>query len=79
MVTLTSKNGRDLSKQERFPTLGNRTKIFLGREKSNTKFFPNKKYIVISARVHPSEVASSYVLKSFVLHILNSAKTDSKK
>lgn len=63
----------------KFPQLGSKSrKLFLGRTQSNTRFFPNKKYIVLSARVHPSEVASSYVLKSFVLELLRKHNTTYK-
>lgn len=69
MITITGKNATK-TETEHFPQLGVRSHLFLGREKSNTKFFPNKKYIVLSARVHPSEVASSYVLRALVKYLL---------
>lgn len=63
----------------KFPQLGkNHTSLFLGRSQSNTQFFPNKKYIVLSARVHPSEVASSYVLRSLVQELLRKYNTTYK-
>ena len=78
MVTITNRQ-RKLKQIQRFPQFGKNPKLFLGRKQSNTQFFPNKKYIVISARVHPSEVASSYVLRAFTNYILNKRKTYAKK
>ncbi len=78
MVTFTNKE-TDPNKVERIPQIGNKPKLFLGRDLSNTSFFPRKKYIVLSARVHPSEVASSYVLRSFVRYMLKERKQDAKK
>ena len=78
MITITNKQ-RNLSQVQRFPQIGKNPKLFLGRAVSNTQFFPNKKYIVLSARVHPSEVASSYVLRAFTNYILNKRKGFTKK
>ena len=77
MITLTRKN-KTQTDYVHFPQLGIKTPVFLGREKSNTKFFPNKKYIVLSARVHPSEVASSYVLRAFVKYLLKQQNKEAK-
>ena len=78
MVTFTNKE-KDPDKIERFPQIGSDSPIFLGRKRSNTSFFPKKKYIVISARVHPSEVASSYVIRAFTNYILRNRYKDSKR
>ena len=78
MITITNRD-KSQSKHKYFPQLGIQSPLFLGREKSNTRFFPNKKYIVISARVHPSEVASSYVLRAFIRHLLKVQETTSGK
>jgi len=78
MVTITNRQ-RNLTQVKHFPQIGKNPKLFLGRERSNTQFFPNKKYIVLSARVHPSEVASSYVLRGFTNYILNKRKSYTKK
>lgn len=77
MITITRKNNSETEKHY-FPQLGVKSHLFLGRQKSNTRFFPNKKYIVLSARVHPSEVASSYVLRAFVKHLLKQMDKDAK-
>lgn len=78
MVTITGKNTSQ-GEFDYFPQLGIKSPVFLGREKSNTKFFPNKKYIVLSARVHPSEVASSFVLRALVRYILKQQNNEAQK
>lgn len=81
MITVTGRES-NTSLLDRFPQLGNSSntsKLFLGRERSNTRFFAHKKYIVLSARVHPSEVASSYVLKSLLHFFLKERKRHTKR
>jgi hypothetical protein len=78
MVTITNRV-KDEGTLERFPQIGGKIPLFLGRQQSNTRFFPKKKYIIISARVHPSEVASSFVLKAFIKFILKHRFVKAKK
>lgn len=77
MITITNREKNEENKM-RIPQLGTNPKLFLGKAESHTQFFPDKKYIVISARVHPSEVASSYVVKSFLNYILKNRFKDSE-
>ena len=77
MVTITSKKSVS-NVTHHFPQIGKKSPVFLGRRRSNTRFFRDKKYIVLSARVHPSEVASSYVLKAFVERLLKDQHKSAK-
>jgi murein tripeptide amidase MpaA len=51
--------------------------MFPGKAHSETMFFKDSKYIVISARVHPSEVASSYVLQGIINKLFSSQRLKS--
>lgn len=75
MITITGKQ------REKDPIANGYTGIqgmFNGRKESKTLFFEKRQYIVISARVHPSEVASSFVLQGFIHHLLKKNKENRK-
>lgn len=74
MITITHKSNLKTSRLARFPS---RKGMFPGKKHSDTVFFRDKKYIVISARVHPSEVASSYVLQGIIDTLLTKKRLKS--
>lgn len=71
MITITDRSNLNTENLMRFPS---NDITFPKKKESDTLFFPNKKYIVISARVHPSEVASSYVLQGIINALLEKSE-----
>ena len=67
MVTITHKDNLNKGNLSRFEGDGD---LFGRKKHSDTIFFKNLRYFVISARVHPSEVASSYVLQGILRQVL---------
>lgn len=75
MITITHKSNLRTSRLDRFP---GRKDMFPNKKHSKTVFFKDKKYIVISARVHPSEVASSFVLQGILNTVIRNKRLRSK-
>lgn len=71
MLTITGANNKLTEKEEMIPFL------FPGGDASKRPFkFQNKKYVYISARVHPGEVAASHMLNGFLGFLLSDPTRD---
>ena len=69
MITITNSSNIKEGGLLRFK--GDKNLLFHRKKISDTIFFKNKKYIIISARVHPSEVGSSYVLQGIINYLFS--------
>lgn len=66
LVTVSSHVGRGEDREERLPGL------FPEDDQLRPYRFPNKKVVFVSARVHPGETSSSFVLNGFLNFIVSS-------